>query len=116
MAEDSSGAHTPLALQISRQQVPHTQRLLSMAQVRLALTSFILFPMTRGICIDASPKQLDWMDLVGHLRGDRRSHRLYNNRNKSSWGGQRVLLFPGSVQRLVDYPCKLLTADESKSY
>ena len=43
MEEDSSGAHTLLALQISHLQAPHTQRLLSIAQVRLVLTSLIFY-------------------------------------------------------------------------
>ena len=59
MVEDSSGAHILLQLQISHLEAhleaARNQRPLSMAQVRLVLTSCLGFSITSGVCIDAAP-------------------------------------------------------------
>lgn len=118
MVEDSTGVHTLSILRISRWEAARTRRLLTMAQVRLVATRFFLPSFCYEFWDVYSPgfPQLDWMDQEGHLRGERRDNKPYNNRNELLWGGLRVLLFDRLVQGLVLYPCKFTTANESKKH
>ena len=55
MVGDSSGAHILPALRVSRWEAARTQRLLTMAQVRLVLVLTIVPVVNLGICIDKTP-------------------------------------------------------------